>query len=79
MYEPNCGLENLLLSWGHDEFLYRVLVHNKATLPPEALAMIRYHSFYPWHSANDYAHLTKKEDEETKQWVLKFKYKCSCY
>lgn len=61
------------MSWGHDEYLYRMLVHNKAKLPPHALAMIRFHSFYPWHTSNDYEHLMTEKDEETKKWVLKFK------
>lgn len=26
MYSPNCGLDNVHLSWGHDEYLYRVLL-----------------------------------------------------
>lgn len=73
MYKPNCGLENLTLSWGHDEYLYRFLVHNKTTLPKQALWMIRFHSFYPWHSGNNYSHLTTKNDEEEiRKWVLKF-------
>ncbi|XP_044762687.1 inositol oxygenase [Coccinella septempunctata] len=72
VYEPNCGLDNLKLSWGHDEYLYRVLVHNKSTLPQEALRIIRYHSFYPWHSSGDYQHLMKEGDEETKKWILSF-------
>uniref|UniRef100_A0A2M4AG99 Inositol oxygenase n=1 Tax=Anopheles triannulatus TaxID=58253 RepID=A0A2M4AG99_9DIPT len=72
IYEPNCGLEQLTMSWGHDEFLYRVLKHNKSTLPEQALHMIRYHSFYPWHSGGDYHHLTNDKDEQTKQWVLMF-------
>ncbi len=29
------------MSWGHDEYLYQVLIHNKATLPKEGLYMIR--------------------------------------
>lgn len=73
MYEEECGLDQLLLSWGHDEYLYRVLVHNKSKLPKEALYMIRYHSFYPWHSGGDYKYLTTREDENMKEWVLKFK------
>lgn len=73
MYEPNCGLEQLTMSWGHDEYLYRVLKHNGSTLPEQALHMIRYHSFYPWHSGGDYHHLTNEKDEQTKQWVLMFK------
>lgn len=73
MYEPNCGLDNLTLSWGHDEYLYRVLRHNQSTLPEVALKIIRYHSFYPWHSNGDYQHLMTEEDEETKKKVLIFK------
>ena len=73
MYEPNVGLENLMLSWGHDEYMYQVLKHNNSTLPPQALNIIRFHSFYPWHSAGDYEYLMKPEDEETKKWVLTFK------
>ncbi|GJQ78549.1 hypothetical protein Trydic_g2708, partial [Trypoxylus dichotomus] len=73
MYRPGCGLEQLLLSWGHDEYLYRVLIHNKTKLPKEALHMIRYHSFYPWHAGGDYQHLMKEGDEDIKKWVLLFK------
>lgn len=49
IYERGCGLDNVMLSWGHDEYLYHV-VKDQSALPPEALAMIRYHSFYPWHT-----------------------------
>ena len=62
-----------MMSWGHDEYLYHVLKHNKSTLPDQALKIIRYHSFYPWHSAGDYEHLCTPEDEEIKEWVLLFK------
>jgi len=72
MYAPHVGLEQLTLSWGHDEYMYQVLKHNKSTLPQQALNIIRFHSFYPWHSAGDYEHLMKPEDEETKKWVLTF-------
>src|SRR5437762_6199266 len=37
VYEEGCGLENVHLSWGHDEYLYHVV---KDHLPDEALAMI---------------------------------------
>jgi inositol oxygenase len=46
IYSPGCGLDNIMLSWGHDEYLYHI-VKDQSTLPVEALAMIRYHSFYP--------------------------------
>ena len=42
MYEPNCGLDNVLISWGHDEYLYQVLKNHGTTIPEEGLAMIRY-------------------------------------
>ena len=49
MYSPNAGLEQCTMSWGHDEYLYRVLInHPTCTLPDESLYIIRYHSFYPW-------------------------------
>lgn len=73
IYEEHCGLENLMMSWGHDEYMYWVLKKNGCTLPQEALDMIRYHSFYPWHNKGAYSHLTTKHDEEvTKKWVLEF-------
>ncbi|XP_013167610.1 PREDICTED: inositol oxygenase-like [Papilio xuthus] len=72
MYEPQCGIEQLMMSWGHDEYLYRVLVHNKSSLPKEALYMIRYHSFYPWHAGGDYQHLITEKDNYIKEAVLKF-------
>lgn len=51
MYERNCGLENVLMSWGHDEYLHMVLRnHPGCTLPEEAFYVIRFHSFYPWHT-----------------------------
>jgi len=71
-YEEGCGIENLTLSWGHDEYLYRVLVNHGATLPPQALHMIRYHSFYPWHFAGDYEQFMVEEDIQTKKWVQIF-------
>lgn len=41
MYTPHCGLDQLLISWSHDEYLYQLLKHNKAKLPKKALLMIR--------------------------------------
>ncbi|KAG4076087.1 hypothetical protein HA402_011433 [Bradysia odoriphaga] len=69
MYEPNCGITNITMSWGHDEYLYNVLKHNKSTLPNEALYIIRYHSFYPWHTSRDYTHFEAPGDENIMKWV----------
>src|SRR6266403_124629 len=51
IYEEGCGLERVHLSWGHDEYLYHVV---REYLPDEALAMIRYHSFYALHREGAY-------------------------
>merc|ERR1712150_326348 len=72
IYEPHCGLDNVMISWGHDEYLYQVLKNHGTTIPKEGLAMIRYHSLYPWHSGGDYRHLTNDKDEEMLEWVRKF-------
>jgi inositol oxygenase len=69
IYEAGCGLENVHLSWGHDEYLYHVV---KDHLPDEALHMIRYHSFYPWHREGAYAHLTNAKDRAMLPWVQRF-------
>ncbi|CAD7967530.1 unnamed protein product [Amoebophrya sp. A25] len=73
MYTKNCGLDALLMSWGHDEYMYQVLKANNCTLPKKGLDMIRYHSFYPWHEKRAYTHLESVEDrEETLPWVREF-------
>lgn len=63
IYSPGCGLDNIMLSWGHDEYLYHI-VKDQSTLPKEALAMIRYHSFYPWHTAGAYRDFMDERDWE---------------
>uniref|UniRef100_H2Z0E1 Inositol oxygenase n=1 Tax=Ciona savignyi TaxID=51511 RepID=H2Z0E1_CIOSA len=72
MYELNCGLKNVLISWGHDEYMYQVLKHNKCTLPEEAMYCIRFHSFYPWHTGGDYDHLCSDEDRAMMEWIKLF-------
>lgn len=61
IYPPGCGLENVHMTWGHDEYLYQVV---KPYLPDEALFIIRYHSFYPLHQHNDYSDLLSARDHE---------------
>jgi inositol oxygenase len=69
IYAPHCGLENVHMSWGHDEYLYHLL---KAYLPMEALYMIRFHSFYAWHREGEYQHLCNAQDDAMKPWVQRF-------
>jgi len=71
IYTPGCGLDNIMLSWGHDEYLYMV-VKDQSTLPEEALAMIRYHSFYPWHSAGAYHEFMDEHDVKMLEAVKAF-------
>ena len=60
VYEEGCGLDNVHLSWGHDEYIYHVA---KDYLPEEALYMLRYHSFYPAHRERDYEYLMNERDK----------------
>jgi len=69
IYEPNCGLDNIHMSWGHDEYIYHVV---KDYLPVEALYALRYHSFYPWHKEGAYDHLATDQDREMLKWVKAF-------
>ncbi len=61
IYKPNCGLDQIHMSYGHDEYLYHVC---KNYLPNEALYIIRYHSFYAAHRENEYQHLMNEYDHK---------------
>jgi inositol oxygenase len=69
IYSNGIGLDNVHMSWGHDEYLYHVV---KAHLPEEALYVIRYHSCYPIHRESAYDHLMNDRDREMFAWVRKF-------
>lgn len=71
IYSPGCGLDNVMLSWGHDEYLYHI-AKEQSTIPDEGLAMIRYHSFYPWHREGAYHDLMNEKDEQMLKAVLAF-------
>ena len=65
IYSEGCGLDNLNISFGHDEYLYQVLKQNinKHKISQENLDIIRYHSFYPWHTSGEYKHFMNESDE----------------
>lgn len=69
IYEEGCGLDNVTMSWGHDEYMYQI---TKQYLPEEALYMIRYHSFYSQHREHAYEHLMNDKDRKLFEWVKKF-------
>jgi inositol oxygenase len=62
IYKPHCGLRNVHMSFGHDEYMAHVCEEN-SILPPEAIYIIRFHSFYPHHQQEAYKHLMDAEDE----------------
>ncbi len=69
VYEKGCGLRNVALSWGHDEYMYQRV---QGFLPETALYMIRFHSFYAWHRENQYDALCDDHDREMLPWVQAF-------
>ena len=73
IYERGCGLENLLMTWSHDEYLYQVLVNHGTTLPEEALYAIRFHSFYPYHNKNAYLQFETEKDKAMNPALLMLK------
>lgn len=48
-YSRNCGFDNVHMTWGHDEYVYEV-AHQGTEICEEGLYLLRYHSFYPWHT-----------------------------
>ena len=69
IYWEGCGLRNVDLSWGHDEYVYHMM---KDYLPEPALYMLRYHSFYSQHREEGYDHLLDEHDREMFKWVRLF-------
>ena len=72
IYKKYCGLDNVICSWGHDEYLYQVLKYNKSLLPKEALYIIRFHSLYSYHTYNEYQHLINDNDKELFKYLKLF-------
>ncbi|MCX2476868.1 inositol oxygenase [Pedobacter sp. MC2016-05] len=69
VYSQNCGLDNVHMSWGHDEYVYHMM---KPYIPEPGLYMLRYHSFYSQHKENAYDHLMSEKDHEMFKWVRLF-------
>jgi inositol oxygenase len=69
IYEPNCGLDNVHMSWGHDAYVSKVA---EKYLPEPAIYMLRYHSFYAAHRHGAYRHLMSAHDEQMFRWVREF-------
>jgi inositol oxygenase len=72
LYQPHCGLQNVKFAFGHDEYMYRMLLYNQCSIPLEGLLVIRYHSCYVWHTHNEYQHLMTGYDAKIKELVQEF-------
>jgi inositol oxygenase len=69
VYHKGCGLRNVTMSWGHDEYVYQMM---KDYIPDEGLYMLRYHSFYSWHREGAYQYLLDDHDRAMLKWVKLF-------
>jgi len=69
VYEEGCGLRNVHMSWGHDEYVYQMM---KDYIPEPGLYMLRYHSFYAWHREGEYQYLLDDHDRDMLKWVNLF-------
>lgn len=69
VYEKGCGLRNVTMSWGHDEYIYQMM---KDYIPEQGLYMLRYHSFYAWHKEGAYEYLLDDHDKAMLKWVKLF-------
>ncbi|KAM7522533.1 hypothetical protein LguiA_012435 [Lonicera macranthoides] len=72
IYKEGCGLDNVVISWGHDDYMYLVAKENNTTLPSAGLFIIRYHSFYRLHKSGAYKYLMNEEDLENLKWLKIF-------
>ncbi len=72
IYHGGCGLDAVLMSWGHDEYLYQILLKQKTELPSKALYLIRYHSFYSYLDKGSYPYLTSIKDIELEEDLEEF-------
>lgn len=66
IYKRGCGITLLNMSYGHDEYLYTVLSSQKKKhkISENMMNIIRYHSFYSWHTENEYKYFENNSDNE---------------
>ena len=73
IYNKYCGIDNLHLSYGHDEYLYEVLKQNsdKHFISKKYWDIIKYHSFYPWHNKYSYSYFMNNDTDIEKLRLVK--------
>lgn len=68
-YKKKVGLENVLMSWSTNEYMYHMLKHNDVMLPMEAYAILRLFPLVDWHKWGNHGLLANEDDEEVKPFV----------
>ena len=61
IYSEGCGFDQLMMSWGHDEYLYQVI---RNYVPLEAAYVVRFHSFYAAHNKGAYQQFMNEHDKK---------------
>lgn len=65
IYAKGCGFDIVEMSFGHDEYIYKI-AKQSSKIPAVGLYVLRYHSFYPWHTPQNggiaYQELASKKD-----------------
>jgi inositol oxygenase len=84
IYQEHCGLDQCISSFGHDEYMYRVLSSFVANTTFELnenididaldkiLYVIRWHSLYPWHSRGSYDQFANDKDWKMLEYLQQF-------
>jgi inositol oxygenase len=67
-YLRGCGFDDVDMSFGHDEYAYKVFEQG-SDIPYEGLYLLRYHSFYPWHTPQS-GGLAYQELASERDWML---------
>ena len=78
--KKGCGFSELMFSYGHDEYLWRVMCFNQERgtlkfsedLPPFFLYIIRFHSFHGWHDEGAYEEFANDFDKQALPYLQKF-------
>lgn len=70
IYSNKCGFEKIHMSWGHDEYLSMVLERSNTKFPKEAIYIVRFHSFYSWHTPNLDSYRTYQDLASDYDWEM---------
>lgn len=72
-YKRHIGLENVLLSWTGNEYLYYMLKNNNdVVLPDDAYSLLKLYPLLEWHSNGFHSVLANEVDNDLKQSVKDF-------